>query len=1102
MSKFKTIGISGVVMLLLAGMIFWGTGSSEKYLKANVLQEDSISQVKKTSFLEMLNRIRSQKKQNHSSSEKNIIGTDKVKRSQKFLDLKKLIQAAKGERKKSQKSKVYNKRKTSKNLSLLRKRLFTKKNTKENFKTSAIRSRLLSLIKSKNNKGRSVKNIKEKYKSNGRSLFAKKLGFKLFGKNKNSNTYTSRSSSSNPNLPLRKEDCKLDGKTVKHGQLENFYSRRTAEKCSNHIHGRTCYNGTLSGYSQYKYSSCKKTSTGGGGTTLIKAPVEFRKLGNNASINVGESFVEIGKFRLENKSTTNKDIKIRSITFKNSSTFNLENTLGNVELYASNQKISTSTEVSTNSITFRLNNLVLDDSKIFYIRGDIISANKGNIIKFKIENISGSEVGTNHSLKIIDINNRNISSTNSELAAYTLEPGDINISRDPNSMLDQTYAPGTDDVVFLTARIIPSQPVLVSGINVFINSTNNNGIETLNSSFTNLKLYVNDRFIDSVNEFSIFSPQDLVDFITKKDTSINSGHYLGFNKGFEISGTSIIKVTGDIKSTATVGHDIKLALSKNGLITPKYKSTEELITSSDILGTAIASKVTINESKLTITRSDNLPDRQNLIAGIDDVTAMKFILSDNNDTGDVRVTAINIKQTITGGGNNEAPENYRIAIFVDGVQQGNSKTVGNDGMANINTLSVVIPSGQQKEFELIVDTLAASAGSQTKFMITSVDAENIETEDIISVEEGGIILGSGNTDTSGGGNCEGGTNHNYLCGALFNMKGSGILTVSNGPAILNDSNILIANSVDNEIYKLIFEAKNDEIEVTDLYFKAEGSDRVIFKLYNQSGTLLGTETTSGTDVHFNLTNYSNRIRVPKDSKTIVTIKVDVKDISQYTQTGKIINIELDDTKGVNGIEAITSATGTNLSESTITASVSEDYIAYKTKIEIRNSATQPTYMPGGSNTPIYRFEVTNDGAGVAVLNQIKVNILASSDVKFGNGVNNLRLARYSSSGYFGAPHIITTDSITASVFKDFTEEVNGTNYYEVQLIGGFTDNQNLSNSYIMGSILSDNQYSVNKDINSVTGNIIWSDKSNGGQEGPHMNGYQIITPSTSSGIRE
>ncbi len=461
--------------------------------------------------------------------------------------------------------------------------------------------------------------------------------------------------------------------------------------------------------------------------------MKFSRLGSDTTVNVGDSFIEIGKFRMLNGSTTNKDVELRALTFKNDGTAQLEDDLENVSLYVSGEQVSAETIIDGDYVTFRLDNgvtggyIVEDgDSRIFSIRADIVSAEQGDVVNFKIDNfedVVGVEIGTAFGVKAIsgDTNGATFASTTTtddtsiscrdqsaedncaRLRAYAIDAGDLNISRDPASLGNQQYAPGSNDVVAMTARLTVDQPIIVDGVRINVLEASNSSTATLldsldelNASFDNFRLFLDDSLIDTENDFvGTFGANGV-------------GAYLNFNTTFEISGTSVLKLVANIQDEAATGSQLRLEVQTDAFASPEFISTGDQVSLSNIQGSAQASFVQVKESNLIITRTDGLSNGDRIVAGVNDVSFMKFVL-DNNDSGDVNTTSISIQGIGNGAATNY--KNFTVAMFVNGEQQGSSRALETDGTATFNDLSVVIPSAAQTEFEIVVDTIEASANS-------------------------------------------------------------------------------------------------------------------------------------------------------------------------------------------------------------------------------------------------------------------------------------------------------------------------------------------------------------------------------------------------------
>ena len=463
--------------------------------------------------------------------------------------------------------------------------------------------------------------------------------------------------------------------------------------------------------------------------------VTFTSQGSATTVDVGDNFIEIGKFRLLNASNTNKDVELRAITFKNDGTAELEDNLENVALYVSGEQVSAETIIDGDYVTFRLDNGVTGgyvvedgDSKIFSIRADIVSAEASDTVAFKIDNyedVVGVEIGTSFGIKTTTGNTSvtscvaggNAEDTCATLSTYTIDSGDLNVSRDPSSLGNQEYSPGSNDVVVLTARLVVDQPLLVDGVYIYMASgstvtdtsdtdTTADDLTDFNIVFDNFRLYLNDKLVDTENDF-----EDVVGNDAVTDMRLN------FNTTFEIAGTSILKLVANIADSATGGDKIKLQVAASNFLSPEYISTGDQVAPTGMLGSAVGSFLTVQDSALTVTETSGLSDGNKIVAGVDDVTFMKFI-ADNNDSGDANVTSltVGVEETLntastTKGVSGSARDytNFTLAVFVDGTQQGSAKNLTSLGKATFNDLSVVVPSAGQKEFTVVVDTIEASA---------------------------------------------------------------------------------------------------------------------------------------------------------------------------------------------------------------------------------------------------------------------------------------------------------------------------------------------------------------------------------------------------------
>jgi len=950
--------------------------------------------------------------------------------------------------------------------------------------------------------------------------------------------------------------------------------------------------------------------------------IQFSSLGADTTVDVGDNFIEIGKFRMLNTSNTNKDVELRAITFKNDGTAELEDNLENVGLYVSGEQVSAESIIDGDYVTFRLDNGVTGgyiiedgDSRIFSLRADIVSAEASDTIAFKIDNfedIVGVEIGTSFGVKAVDSSGNNAEDSNATLKTYTIDSGDLNVSRDPSSIGNQEYAPGSNDVVLLTARLVVDQPLLVDGVYIDLDSVTLDGDESLanvNARFDNFRLFLNDKLIDTENDFEDTDG-------TTADFAASGDYRLNFNTTFEIAGTSILKLVTNVQDDALSTDKIKVKISASDFQSPEYISTGDQVSSSQLLGSAEGSFLEVQASILSISETSGLSNDDKIVAGVDDVTFLEFVL-DNNDSGDVNVTSVTLQADTDAGdlsGSTRDYSNFTAAVFVDGTQQGSAKNLSSTGGATFNDLSVLIPSSQQKEFVVVVDTIESSAdalasvvadGAHTsatttsiavdalttaiadnetiefaggarvtvngaaavadtsitvdsvdlsgtsiaddeagsvshllKLDVTDVDADNVENGQTVTVNEGGAEL----------------TTSNVLDGVRFELVSSGSLTVSSESQVYSD--LLVAGAEDVEILRIRFAAADDEVQIKDIYLTNDqgvtAGDRVDFKLYDANGQLIQEKQMVSGDLHFELGN-NERIRVPKDDSTFVSVKVDVRDISKANQTGARLVLALDtagdvDTAPYEGIEAVTAATGNDIANPSAGWGdvVGNEFVAYRTQVAVRHAATQPSYQVPVSAVPVYRFGVTADSAYDAEIAEVTFNIQLSgglcnldtdgddscdnvADVLLAGNFEVVRLendgvTEVTSGASTGITEAIIADAtgVTAtgkqavlSVVFDTPETIarGTTEYYAIKMSGIEDVNSTDETDRVSVTILKDSAYDApaasadqegtNADQANRGNDIVWSDRSSTSHSQTTLdwlNGYLLDTDTDSAGM--
>lgn len=291
-------------------------------------------------------------------------------------------------------------------------------------------------------------------------------------------------------------------------------------------------------------------------------------------------------------------------------------------------------------------------------------------------------------------------------------------------------------------------------------------------------------------------------------------------------------------------------------------------------------------SQLEITRTDEIENGTTVVAGLDDVTVIKFML-DNNDAGAVYTAGITVQAE--GTGNASEYQNFTAAFFVNGTQQGSSKNFDSNGIANFNDLSIPITDSGQEEFTLVINTIESSAPGSIQFNIISVNAENIDTEEAVTTFNADSEL----------------SENNPLEGAVFELINGATITYEINEFIAGD--YILENTQGNDILNIRFYATGDDAAIKDFYFEnlldAEVETMGSWALI-ENNNLIQTKMMVGDIIHFELPG-SDRINIPKDGFVDIWIQFNCFEIDENL-SGKQFQLDLME------LEIITMATGGDL----------------------------------------------------------------------------------------------------------------------------------------------------------------------------------------------
>lgn len=644
-------------------------------------------------------------------------------------------------------------------------------------------------------------------------------------------------------------------------------------------------------------------------TNYTVSPVTLTTTGGDNAYTVGDEDVVVGSFTL---SAATRDLFFEKITLKQTGNADLSQVLGDLYLEKSGAKVSESTYVDGKYVTFVMANdsLMLEksDNVTFKVKASIIDRdNSNNTVIFKLNNkedLVMSEVTTGYSAGV---------TATATLNKYTLNAGDITISKATNSPSAKSYTKNTKGVTALIATIKANQAFTADGMKLELVTPATAG------SFDNVRLYVNGVLVDSMDPVDTVSP-----LVFDSSVSINKGN-------------NEIKVITDIKNAANNGDNITFKLdSGTAFNTPVFTNDDP----ATINGSATAAKISVATAGITATRSDGFSGNRSIVKGALDVVIGRFTLKAIND--DITVNSVVLAANNSGGTKLTDAHISDIKVMVSDSQVGGTRNFSSGATINLGSDSIVIKQDTTKVVT-ILGSFDSSSETGRKFLApVSFPSQDSSGKDITLTPQ--------------------------VDSVEFVIAASGTLT----SAVDGDtpvSALLAANKNNNEVAKFKLTATDDILKINKIYLsnvKGTIADNRIsaVNLYN-GATLLGTSVMSNGEVSYDLS--SNPLTINTNDNAVLSVRIDLNNIEDKNQTNKDVAFV------VTGIEA-ESFTGTAL-EKANNALASDDDAAFTTVAATNSAALNTTEQTILSNptTGISVGEVILIGDEQMLVNTVVTN---------------------------------------------------------------------------------------------------------------------------------
>ncbi len=359
----------------------------------------------------------------------------------------------------------------------------------------------------------------------------------------------------------------------------------------------------------------------------------------------------------------------------------------------------------------------------------------------------------------------------------------------PAFSLSNSISPGTNGAVLLKGTITAKTPVYLEDI---LLNFSTNGVAA-NSIANTYKLTIG----GSTFTWSATSA-----------TSGTNGSGASFDGAVSINGTVDVTLTADVKSAST-GGNIKFGpLSLGSFNTAEYQNNQNNISGTASVGSIDGATITIVASKLAVTRNDGISSKT-VVNGAQDQLLFGATFSTSQDN------AIRVNQFTLTGGNTAFNNNLSVTLYD---AQGNAiKTATyQNGAVTFYGLNMNVVKNAPVSWTARGNFTAGATGNLT-LTLTGVDAVDTITSNSIAV-----------TSVPGG---------------TLTVNGSATVEAAANSSV--QSQMLYGGQQNVTLAQFNLQAKNDAVDLTDMYIKTNGNIGT-----NLSNKINNVQLTDGTNSWF------------------------------------------------------------------------------------------------------------------------------------------------------------------------------------------------------------------------------------------------------------
>jgi len=626
------------------------------------------------------------------------------------------------------------------------------------------------------------------------------------------------------------------------------------------------------------------------------AQLTLTNISSASDVDVGATNVALGEFKLQEGGTTNnKDVLLQAITLRNVGT-ERASSFSNFALYNDGTLVSSSTSVNGEYITFTLTGgFEIKDglSENFEVKGNVVEGQNARTFQLQLREVyhlKAYEKTTGIGVAVVG--------ANTPLSIYTINAGRVSLSTDTTNPVSANVTFEKQGQLALVAKASLEQNVTVTDkFKVFVRANSvvagaatSAAIATrLNDNYRNVRLYVNNQLVDTLDTVS--------NIVGNNDNTVDANEfYYEFDSVFGLKHGDLIKVTFDVRpsSTAQANDSIGFVVSNTSFMNGGLEyANGDVVAPADVAGSVNGNSFTIRAASLTIADNSGYGASTKIVAGTNDAKLAQFVINAGSASS---ATLKRLKVRIQVGASATEHQRYtNLSLKVNGTQIGSTVNATNNGngdmMVTFDGLNEVIAQSAQKTFTLHGNVATnATVGNIT---VTTQGSANGST---VNAQTGNPVTFADQAM------------------AIYQISGAGAIVASIDGASPS-TKLLVAGSTKVEVARFKFQATDEVMEITDLYFANNYTiaplntpESAADARFGQFEVYVGTGTTpiatrSLSNGKLVLEDLAERVMIPANGSVTITVKANINSVTQDDQTNAQISLAL------YGAEAISQSRG-------------------------------------------------------------------------------------------------------------------------------------------------------------------------------------------------